>query len=1065
MKKLFFVFITFVIIGLTPTVAFANGGIVNNVPFLNENGDEEHRFGVTSLIPPTPGNPLPNTLTSGWFVVQGNVTYANRVTVQGNINLILANGAHLNATQGINVSEGNTITIFAQSTADNAGRLTATGGRAQSGIGGGEMQTGGNITINGGIIVASNYIFAAGIGGGYEGDGGNIIINGGVITATGGHSNAGAGIGSGPFGEGGNITINGGVITATGGLYGAGIGGGDSASGGNITINGGIITAIGNVHGAGIGDGGGSREGVNITINGGDITAIGGNNGAGIGGGTLGHGGNITINGGSVEAIASSSGNAVAIGRGSNGTDGTVRISGTYHFITNTSSNPAVAATRQIGTETFSGTAVTHIPLSNGRAINTLRYISLETLTAPQPRIAVVSGRYDLVCTVLARNGVAFSVLPVANFAARSGNYDIIFVACNAHPAPAAVRQFVSRGGVLYVSDLSADMLAQAFTNHVRFALITRHDFNAQIVNTGLAAQLGGASHMGVVGLWARIATRVPGNATIYLRHPANGHPVAFSFPYGQGRVLFTSFHNSEQATATIDEFLRYVVLRLSHNSIVDNMNTLAAAYGYSFEGAVFGTLMPQESSNVFSHTPAIGNDFRLMLDPSMGRFTIQLVDPLGRVFTNEGIGIATPSENVLPQAFATSFDLRLDDSFNLEENVKTHCCISLEERRAYDAHLPWLESIIINPEDLEDLIVELSQPVNATSFAEFNASNMTVVSLGSQGISVSNPIPGEWRFVVTSSNRFDNAAFVVGIAEKPTPPISSWDDLRREINSVGYGESRTISIGADFSAPTGVIGGTITIPSGRDITLVSNNLNIMRTLTQRNRSQRHFIVSGNLILDNNITLCGESADTESGGVSVRDGTLTMRNGSVIENCRAAVGGAVALHGSTFNMHGGIIRNNRASLGGGVDIFGNSRMNMSGGTITGNVATIYGGGVWVIGTVANGLGLSMTGGAITNNIATHSGGGIYSNGGNPANVSISPGAIVTGNTPDNTNIILARGLNTGFNDDCIYAVMEYRQEILRRHKDALSEYDYDTVPAAAEDEYLSYSPELFYPLD
>lgn len=63
----------------------------------------------------------------------------------------------------------------------------------------------------------------------------------GSLTATGGW--AGAGIGGGYGGLGKNITITGGTVTATGGWAGVGIGGGDAGSGRNITITGGTVKA------------------------------------------------------------------------------------------------------------------------------------------------------------------------------------------------------------------------------------------------------------------------------------------------------------------------------------------------------------------------------------------------------------------------------------------------------------------------------------------------------------------------------------------------------------------------------------------------------------------------------------------------------------------------------------------------------------------------------------------------------------------------------------------------------------------------------------------------------
>ena len=209
----------------------------------------------------------------GWYVVNDNVTISTRITVAGNVNLILADGCKLTASQGINVTGTNSLTIYAQSNGEGMGSLTANENSednfGQAGIGGNSGELGGTITINGGKMDATGGSYAAGIGGGYNGAGGTIIINSGRVKATGG-KNA-AGIGGGNGGAGGDITITDGIVNAES-YIGAGIGSGDSGKGGNISISGGTITAQCYNYGAGIGIGE-YGNGVNIIITGGTVTA------------------------------------------------------------------------------------------------------------------------------------------------------------------------------------------------------------------------------------------------------------------------------------------------------------------------------------------------------------------------------------------------------------------------------------------------------------------------------------------------------------------------------------------------------------------------------------------------------------------------------------------------------------------------------------------------------------------------------------------------------------------------------------------------------------------------
>ena len=267
----------------------------------------------------------------------------------GDVHLILADNAVLTANPGIEVSEGNSLTIYSQTAevTSSTGKIIAkiqgnpnsaaiggnegkacgtikiTGGDIRSEtysegaiIGGGKGGSGGTITITGGVVTVKTYSEGAIIGGGKGGSGGTITINGGVVTAN--SDGLGAAIGSDIGGaSGGTITINGGVVNARSTSGAAGIGGGVGASGGTITINGGVVNASskgrnpgGTSNGAAIGGGAGGAGGV-ITITGGVVTAKTDGGGAGIGGGgygagnkPAGAGGTVTISGGEVTATS-----------------------------------------------------------------------------------------------------------------------------------------------------------------------------------------------------------------------------------------------------------------------------------------------------------------------------------------------------------------------------------------------------------------------------------------------------------------------------------------------------------------------------------------------------------------------------------------------------------------------------------------------------------------------------------------------------------------------------------------------------------------------------------------
>ncbi len=317
------------------------------VEYLDENGQEQTCPGAIAV------KNSDTQWSGGWYVVDSAVEITGRVTVSGEVRLILKDGCELKAVEGINVGEGSSLTIYGQSGGSNMGQLTATGVDSDAGIGGGDGEDGGTITINGGAVTAlvtkdvDGAGTGAGIGGGHQGAGGIITINGGKVQAdcTGIDGDGmGAGIGGGAYAPFGTITINGGIVTADGD-YGAGIGGGWESTDGIVTINGGTVNAA-SIGGAGIG-GGIQRGGGTININGGTVNAVGAG-GAAIGGGFNGAGGKITISGGMVtvragkflDSVTNSAG--IGCGGGNGVAGGEITISGGTVNATNEGDGAAI---------------------------------------------------------------------------------------------------------------------------------------------------------------------------------------------------------------------------------------------------------------------------------------------------------------------------------------------------------------------------------------------------------------------------------------------------------------------------------------------------------------------------------------------------------------------------------------------------------------------------------------------------------------------------------------------------------------------------------------------------
>jgi len=161
-------------------------------------------------------------LNDATYAILDTVSVANRMTVYGDVNIVLGKSGSLRAQKGITVENGNTLTIS----------------------GSGQLLAG---TTNGSNFTADYN--SAGIGATGSNRGGSITIKSGNIYANGGTNGAGIGGGS------SYVEIDGGKVYAYGGSYGAGIGTNYNSTAADVRILGGNVNAIGGSNAAGIGNG------------------------------------------------------------------------------------------------------------------------------------------------------------------------------------------------------------------------------------------------------------------------------------------------------------------------------------------------------------------------------------------------------------------------------------------------------------------------------------------------------------------------------------------------------------------------------------------------------------------------------------------------------------------------------------------------------------------------------------------------------------------------------------------------------------------------------------------
>ncbi|MDR0769689.1 MAG: IPTL-CTERM sorting domain-containing protein [Burkholderiales bacterium] len=400
---------------------------VDNVPYLVPGiANVQYANGVTEIATDAD---LPATLTAGWYITTcaaGDIIHNETVTVNGAVNLILGDGCTLTVNghhgfvgggsislrggAGINVSAGQNLTIYAQSSGGSMGGLTANGGFSVAGGGGAGIGTGDSE-----FLISDSVV-------------GAITINGGLIKAAGAEGSAGIGSGilwsCGAFVNGGIVTINGGDVTATGGASGAGIGGGWGGSGDIIAITGGVVHAYGgsqpNSYGGGAGIGGGGSSGDGITF--GSTYCNGSDGGAS---------GNITISGdAAVYAYGGFGGvGGGGAGIGSGGTDNTGQPGGALGTIviqdTNANVKAAVGGMGDTGTGANIGMGAGG-PNGSGSGVETTFY----TVTAS------VNGTGGSIAASPPAPSPSANIVPAGSWQVSNGstmNFDIIVTPDNGY--------------------------------------------------------------------------------------------------------------------------------------------------------------------------------------------------------------------------------------------------------------------------------------------------------------------------------------------------------------------------------------------------------------------------------------------------------------------------------------------------------------------------------------------------------------------------------------------------------------------------------------------------------
>ena len=188
-KKLGWILSLTLCIALIIAATLVTASASASVSYIDANGDELTCASAT-VVTETNTAWGASDSQEHWYVVTADapITIGQRVTVTGDVRLILEDGCNLTVNDGIHVTGGNSLTIYAQSAGEGMGKLTANAGWERAAIGSEQFQAAGNITICGGNITAAGGGSAA--IGNVNGEAGTVTIYGGWVKATGAYTDA-----------------------------------------------------------------------------------------------------------------------------------------------------------------------------------------------------------------------------------------------------------------------------------------------------------------------------------------------------------------------------------------------------------------------------------------------------------------------------------------------------------------------------------------------------------------------------------------------------------------------------------------------------------------------------------------------------------------------------------------------------------------------------------------------------------------------------------------------------------------------------------------------------------
>ena len=224
----------------------------------------------------------------------------------------------------------------------------------------------------------------------------------------------------------------------------------------------------------------------------------------------------------------------------------------------------------------------------NFRSTTTVNVAPNTTTSAPAAKLApigklgYVPGSYDNIQAIIQSLGYTAESVTHSGLASAStlSQYKMLFLNCGAGVSTSsttvqALKAWVNAGGTLYASDWELDVIQAMFPEHI-LAVGSGDDqvITANITNSELQQFTGktSASIAYDLGAWKMLQS-ISATPSVLLRGTVTGYDeatftpqtfqnqaLAISITHGQGRVVYTTFHNEAGVTADQLAVLRFFI-------------------------------------------------------------------------------------------------------------------------------------------------------------------------------------------------------------------------------------------------------------------------------------------------------------------------------------------------------------------------------------------------------------------------------------------------------------------------------------------------------------------------